>query len=190
MVDLVVYLGNPGRQYKETRHNAAWLCIPFFSFASSLVWQRKFKGEYAELRTGSKKLLLHKPLQFMNRSGESIVAISSFYRIPAERILIVHDDVEMPFGEVGLKFGGGLAGHNGLRSAASALGTRDFYRIRIGVGRPVHGSVSSYVLGRFTEEELNAIEDAAAVVQEITENLAADASHPARLLERYRRYTV
>jgi PTH1 family peptidyl-tRNA hydrolase len=126
----------------------------------------------------------------MNRSGESIAAISGFFKIEPERILILHDEVELPFGELGLKFGGGLSGHNGLRSAASALGTRNFYRLRIGVGRPAHGSVSSYVLGKFSTDELPELGHIAAAVQEMYESLAVDGAHPSPLLERYRRRLV
>ena len=90
----------------------------------------------------------------MNKSGESIGAITRFFKIPTDRCLLIHDEVELEFGQIGLKKGGGLAGHNGLRSAEKMLGSKEFYRLRIGVGRPLHGSVSSHVLGRFTKHEL------------------------------------
>jgi len=153
MIKMMVFLGNPGIQYKNTRHNAAWLCADFISDLKEGNWQKKFKGCWLSSGTGERKVVYLKPETFMNKSGESVAAASAFFKLKSEEILVVHDDLEMAFGEIGFRTGGGLAGHNGLKSIATQLGTRDFHRFRIGIGRPVHGSVSSWVTGRFSGEE-------------------------------------
>ena len=149
MVRLAVFLGNPGGDYARTRHNAGWMVCEALSFADSLVWQRKFSGMVAS--TGS--LILLKPETLMNRSGESVGACARYFRLGVEDLIVVHDDIELPFGEVVVKSGGGLGGHRGLRDIVRVLGSGDFYRLRIGVSRPPHGEVASYVLSRFSKEE-------------------------------------
>lgn len=158
-IEIVVFLGNPGKQYEKTRHNAAWLLLNYFTCNEPPNWQRKFKGEYAVCTIGQKAVYLLKPLTFMNKSGDSIVAITRFFKIPVSRCLLVHDDVELDYGWIALRRGGGLAGHNGLRSAEKIFGSRDFFRLRLGVGRPDHGAVSSHVLGRFADRELSHLGD-------------------------------
>ena len=185
-----MFLGNPGKEYQHTRHNAPWLVVKSLSYAGELRWQRKFKGEYADRAFGREKVYLHRPLTYMNKSGESISAIASFYDIAPQQTLIVHDEVELDFGEIGLKFGGGLSGHNGLRSAAGHMGTKDFYRLRIGAGRPQRGSVSSHVLGKLSEAERQALPEIAEFTENVIAELVADTSHPSPLLDRYRRYLV
>ncbi len=153
MIKLMVALGNPDRQYLKTRHNIAWQFIEQLSFYGDLNWQNKFKGEYASKRMDSENIYFLKPLTYMNRSGESVQAAMHFFKIKAEEMLVIHDDLEMDFGEAGFKKGGGLAGHNGLRSIASSVGTKDFYRFRLGISRPKHGNVTAWVLGNFSEDE-------------------------------------
>ena len=155
MIQLAVFLGNPGKQYDRTRHNIAWLLLESLSFYPGLHWQRKFKGEYATHRSGAYTCYVHKPLTYMNLSGESVSAIASFFRISPDHILVVHDEVELEPGDVSLKYGGGLAGHRGLKSVAAALGTREYARLRIGIGRPAKGTVSSHVLGAMGPRELD-----------------------------------
>jgi peptidyl-tRNA hydrolase, PTH1 family len=190
MVRLIAFLGNPGKEYQYTRHNAPWLIAKGLSYAGELSWQRKFKGEYADYAIGHGKVYLHRPLTYMNKSGESLSAIAAFYDIDPQQILIVHDEVELDFGEIGLKYGGGLSGHNGLRSAESHLGTRDFYRLRIGTGRPRRGSVSSHVLGKLSEAERLALREITELAENVMADLVADTAHPSGLLARYRRYLV
>ena len=158
MIDIVALLGNPGSKYKNTRHNAGWMLLHHLPDCASGSWQKKFKGEFTLCSFGMSSVYLLKPLTYMNVCGESIGAMARFFKVPANRCLIVHDDVELTYGSLGIKKGGGLAGHNGLRSIEKNLGSRDFYRLRIGVGRPLHGSVSSFVLGKFTNEELTHID--------------------------------
>jgi len=160
MIKLISFLGNPGKQYELTRHNLPWLLADKLTEGSSLQWREKFKGLYANFEYSGSSVYLHKPLTFMNKSGQSVTAIKSFYKLTCDELLIVHDDVEMKPGDTGVKFGGGLAGHNGLRSVAAAIGTRDFYRLRIGVGRPDKGSVASFVLKKMTANEIDALQPA------------------------------
>lgn len=150
MIRLVAFLGNPGTQYRRTRHNAPWILLDECSLFDELSWQSKFHGSFASIPGGVRLL---KPETYMNKSGTSVSAATSFFNVPPEELLVVHDEVELPFGTVGFKAGGGTAGHNGLRSVREFLGTGDFYRFRLGVSRPRRGAVSSYVLSRFSREE-------------------------------------
>lgn len=170
MIRLIALLGNPGREYAATRHNAAWLLAERLSFGSSLAWQEKFKGFYASFRDAGRLVYLLKPDTYMNLSGEAVQKLLAFFKIGTDELLVVHDEIELPFGTVSMRLGGGLGGHNGLKSVASSLGTRDFYRFRIGVSRPKHGDVASYVLSRFSGEEEPLLDDylrrAASLVEE------------------------
>ena len=153
MIKLIAALGNPGPEYLSSRHNAAWQLIEHLSFFEELKWQEKFNGTMADFRNGDEKIHIILPKTFMNKSGSSIAAAANFYKITPEEILVIHDDLELNFGIVGFKYGGGLGGHNGLRSITSSLGTRDFNRFRIGISRPDHKDITSYVLGKFNKEE-------------------------------------
>ena len=153
MIKMMVFLGNPGQLYKNTRHNTAWLVCDRIDEIKYENWQKKFKGNWLIHGTGEKKVVFLKPETFMNKSGESVISATTFFKIQPKEILIVHDDLEQPYGTISFRTGGGLAGHNGLKSIATHLGTTDFHRFRIGIGRPVHGSVSSWVTGRFSREE-------------------------------------
>ena len=158
VIRLILLLGNPGMQYKKTRHNAAWLLSDHLGW-SKLPWRSKWSALFIEKSVAGAKRFIAKPQSFMNRSGISAAQISNFYRIAPDEILVVHDDVELEFGDVAWKAGGGLAGHNGLRSLADRIGSREFKRLRIGVGRPKRGAVSSYVLSAFTDSELRSLPD-------------------------------
>ncbi len=175
MTYLVAFLGNPGKQYEKTRHNVAQRLLEPVERYWVPSWQQKFHGRFAQVTVGSRggrggttasepapaggpaTAILLVPETYMNRSGESVQPCAKYFRVPDARILVVHDDTEMDFGVIGMKFGGGLGGNNGLKSVAERLGTRDFYRLRIGVSRPRHGSLSSHVLGKFTSEEESAL---------------------------------
>ena len=146
---LVVGLGNPGREYEGTRHNIAWDCIENSIFSSKLNWKSKFKGEFSSLDIGGNKVTFLKPMTYMNLSGESVGACSKFFKIHVENIIVLHDEIDLDFGLLVFKDGGGLAGHNGLKSINQHLGTNKFKRLRIGVGKPKHGNVSSWVLSKF-----------------------------------------
>jgi len=150
---LMAALGNPGFKYAFTRHNIAWQLLEYLSFFDDLDWQHRFKGEYAVSSLAGQKLLLIKPQTFMNLSGQSVAEAARFHKLTMDQILVIHDDLELDFGVVGLKKDGGLAGHNGLRSLSTSLGSRDFYRFRLGISRPVHPDITSYVLGEFSDAE-------------------------------------
>ncbi|HZN23671.1 MAG TPA: aminoacyl-tRNA hydrolase [Burkholderiales bacterium] len=133
---LVVGLGNPGRRYEATRHNAGFWFVDEVARGVRAEFRReaRFHGEVA--RVPGTELWLLKPETHMNNSGRAVTALAGFYRIPADQILVAHDELDLRPGDVRLKFGGGLSGHNGLRDVAPALGTHDFWRLRIGIGHP------------------------------------------------------
>lgn len=153
MIKLVVGLGNPGAEYELNRHNIGWLVLDGLFDLSSKNWKNKFNGLYAETTVGGEKIYFLKPQTFMNLSGESIFAFVQFFKIEISEILVLHDELDISFGEIHFKFGGGLAGHNGLKSIAALLNSSDFYRMRIGIGRPERGSVASWVLSNFPKEQ-------------------------------------
>jgi PTH1 family peptidyl-tRNA hydrolase len=154
---LIVGLGNPGAEYAATRHNIG------FQIADALAsrWQlprakSKWGGELTEGRTGpgGPRVAILKPHTYMNEAGRSVGPARGSYRLPLERVLVLHDEIDLPFGEVRVRVGGGLAGHNGLKSLKAGLGSPDFARVRVGVGRPPTTDperVAAYVLGRFRE---------------------------------------
>ena len=149
---LVASLGNPGREYAQTRQNVGWMVVDELARRHDGSFRAKFSGRLAEVRLGELRLALLEPETYMNESGRSIGAAARFFKAPAESLLVVHDDVDLEEGRLQTRLGGGLAGHNGLRSIAQALGTQDFLRLRIGVGRPGRGdrrSVADYVLSGF-----------------------------------------
>src|ERR671929_945369 len=151
---LVAGLGNPGREYERTRHNVGWLVADELARRHGGSFRSKFSGRIAEVRAAERKLALLKPETYMNESGRSVGAAARFYKVPPEQTLLVHDDVDLEEGRLQARLGGGLAGHNGLRSIAQHLGTNDFLRLRIGVGRPERGDprpVADYVLSPFDE---------------------------------------
>jgi PTH1 family peptidyl-tRNA hydrolase len=181
MIELIAFLGNPGQEYAGNRHNAGRLLAERLPFAGSLSWQKKYKGLYTSLETsrlpgigeiGSQaaadipsRLHFLMPETYMNLSGESVRAAASFFKIPPARILVVHDELELPLGTAAFKFSGGLGGHNGLRSMKACFGTPDFWRLRIGIGRPDHDDISGWVLSDFSAAErpvLDQVLDAAA----------------------------
>jgi len=152
---LVAGLGNPGREYERTRHNAGWLAVDELARRHGATFRSKFSGQLSELRVREQKLALLKPETYMNESGRSLGAAARFFKVDPGTVLVVHDDVDLEPERFQVRLGGGLAGHNGLRSIAQALGTNDFLRLRIGVGRPGRGdrrSVSDYVLSPFDAE--------------------------------------
>jgi PTH1 family peptidyl-tRNA hydrolase len=153
---LVVGLGNPGREHASDRHNVGWMVVDELARRHDGSFRSKFSGQLAELRLDELRLALLKPETYMNVSGRSLGAAARFFKVPVEAIAVVHDDVDLASGRLQARLGGGLAGHNGLRSIASALGSQDFLRVRIGVGRPGRGDrrdVADYVLSPFDPED-------------------------------------
>jgi peptidyl-tRNA hydrolase, PTH1 family len=151
----IVGLGNPGKQYAHTRHNIGFEVIDTLSRQLGIsLDQSKFNGLYGIGFHEGKKVLLLKPLTYMNLSGESIRAVIDYYQIDLEDLLVIYDDLDLPVGKVRLRQKGSPGGHNGIKSTVAHLGTQQFNRIRIGIDRPQTGmSVPDYVLGRFQQEE-------------------------------------
>ena len=159
---LAVGLGNPGRRYERDRHNVGFMVVDELVSRHDAKFKGKFSGQIAELRLGERRLALLKPDTFMNESGRSVQPAAAFYKTALEAVLVVHDDVDLELGRLQVRLGGGLAGHNGLRSIAGRLGNPDFLRLRVGVGRPGRGDprdVADFVLAPFAPED-----DAAAIV--------------------------
>ena len=138
MISLIAGLGNPGARYRKTRHNAGFWFLDALAGEHRARWreERKFFGEYCAIRLGADKLHLCKPQTSMNASGRSVAAICRFYDIAPEALVVVHDDLDLPEGVARLKQGGGHGGHNGLRDIIAALGSREFYRLRLGIDHP------------------------------------------------------
>jgi PTH1 family peptidyl-tRNA hydrolase len=163
VIKLIVGLGNPGRQYEKTRHNAGFLFVDHLAqdFGASFVQASKFYGEIAECKLGGERLLLLKPATFMNRSGQSVSALLKYYKLQPDRMLVVHDELDFNPGVVKLKKDGGHAGHNGLRDIMAHLGSNEFYRLRLGIGRPPAGkAVADYVLSAPSRQEAELLDAA------------------------------
>jgi PTH1 family peptidyl-tRNA hydrolase len=135
----VAGLGNPGSRYQRTRHNLGQLAVELLAERLQGTWRSRFQGRVCETRDGEISLALLIPETFMNDSGRAVAPALRFWKLPASRLLVIHDELDLELGDVRVKFGGGLAGHNGLRSLADALGTNDFLRVRAGIGRPERG---------------------------------------------------
>jgi PTH1 family peptidyl-tRNA hydrolase len=160
---LVVGLGNPGDRYAQTRHNAGFWFVDGLArrHGGSFRADKKFHGEVTRIAIDGRECLLLKPATFMNRSGLSVASLANFYRIEPAAILIAHDEIDLPPGNLRVKQGGGHGGHNGLRDIVPALGSPDFWRLRIGVGHPgSKDQVVNYVLGRASADEQRAIDAA------------------------------
>jgi PTH1 family peptidyl-tRNA hydrolase len=153
---LVVGLGNPGREHARDRHNVGWMVVDELARRHDGSFRSKFSGRLAEVRHDGHKLALLKPETYMNLSGQSLSAAARFFKVAPESIAVVHDEVDLALGRLQVRLGGGLAGHNGLRSVKQALGSADFLRVRVGVGRPGRGDrrpVADYVLSPFAPED-------------------------------------
>src|ERR687892_1096278 len=153
---LVAGLGNPGREYTGHRHNVGHRVVDELARRHGGSWRGKFSGDLSELRIGESRVALLKPMTYMNESGRSVGAAVRFFKLPPEQLLVVHDEGDFDLGRLQARHGGGLAGHNGLRSIAQHLKTPEFLRLRVGVGRPERGDrrpVSDYVLSGFEPDE-------------------------------------
>jgi PTH1 family peptidyl-tRNA hydrolase len=170
-MNLLVGLGNPGSRYKNNRHNVGFKIIELIAATNAAASFKKIAAtvEVSSFCLGYFKILLAKPLTFMNLSGQAVRFLMDFYKIPPEKIYVFHDDIDLQLGRVKIKNGGGSGGHNGLKSADALVGN-DYWRVRIGIGRPSGNfSVSSYVLGDFSEDEENILQN---IFHEISENIS------------------
>jgi peptidyl-tRNA hydrolase, PTH1 family len=162
-VILVVGLGNPGARYAEHRHNVGFKVVDRLAErAGNPPWRAKFNGEFAQAELAGQRLGLLKPQTYMNRSGQSVRAAATFFKLAPADVLVVHDELDLPFGDVRLKLGGGEAGHNGVRSVTQELSSPDYARLRIGIGRPppdFRGSGADFVLEAFAPLERADLDD-------------------------------
>jgi PTH1 family peptidyl-tRNA hydrolase len=184
---LVVGLGNPGSKYAGTRHNIGFEVAAELSRRWDLPKAKeKYRGLITEgrIRPGGPRVAILLPQTFMNESGDSAGPARGELRVPLEEVVVVHDEIDLPFGEIRSKLGGGVAGHNGIRSLKQGLGSGDFWRVRVGVGRPDSTDpeiVSAYVLGRFAEPDERVrelVDDAARATERLVEQIAEDESDP------------
>lgn len=154
---LLVGLGNPGARYRDTRHNVGFMVVDRFVQAQGgATWREKYQAKLADISVSGERLWVLKPQTYMNRSGQSVGAVARFFKIEPPDVLVVHDELDLPWGRIRLKQGGGDAGHNGLRSVTSGLGSSEYVRLRIGIGRPspdFSGKGADYVLQAFAAEE-------------------------------------
>lgn len=170
-IDLIVGLGNPGKQYQDTLHNAGFMFVDEIArqYGAQFRSDSKFKGDVCKITVSGRDVWLLKPTTFMNRSGQATSALARFYKIPTEHILVAHDELDLPFGTVRLKNAGGHGGHNGLRDIFDHLSSKDFLRLRIGIDHPGHkDQVVDYVLAKGSKGDrqlmANAIDDAVAIL--------------------------
>lgn len=162
---LLVGLGNPGREYAHNRHNVGFMVVErwvdqHLTPGVGAPWREKFHARMATLSLRGQRVVVIQPQTYMNRSGKSVVAAAQFHRVPPEQIVVVHDELDFAFGRMAVKKGGGHGGHNGLRDIIAQSGSRDFVRIRVGIGRPVTGrNVSKWVLTDFDEHDTAVLPD-------------------------------
>jgi PTH1 family peptidyl-tRNA hydrolase len=162
MTWLITGLGNPGNQYSLTRHNIGFMAVDYFlKGAGNPPAKNQFKAEVFQGKLGDHSLFFCKPQTFMNLSGESVQPLMGFYKIPLEHLIVVHDEIDLAFGQMKIQKNRGHGGHNGIKSVSGLLGSADYIRLRLGVGRPANPNVpvADYVLNKFTNEEFAAMPD-------------------------------
>jgi PTH1 family peptidyl-tRNA hydrolase len=161
-VIVVAGLGNPGPRYAHTRHNVGFMVADRLVERLGGSWRGRFQGQMAQVDLGAERLLVVKPETYMNASGQSVAAAASFYKVPPEQVIVVYDELDLPLGVMKLKQGGGEAGHNGVRSVSRQLGSKDFVRLRVGIGKPppdFRGRGADYVLQGFAPAERALVDD-------------------------------
>jgi PTH1 family peptidyl-tRNA hydrolase len=173
---LIVGLGNPGRKYVLTRHNIGFIAVDHLAEKGGEAFKEsKWDADLVKISLWSKPFLLAKPSSYMNLSGGPVSSISTYYRIPPERIVVIHDDLDLEVGRVKIVCGRGAGGHNGIKSLIEHLGTRDFIRFRVGIGRPPEKMPpASFVLSKFTDQELTAISGVFNYIEEGIKLIADD----------------
>ncbi len=160
MLFLISGLGNPGKKYESTRHNVGFRALNRLAEDHNIAWSRsKFSAHSGSGTISGQRVLLLKPQTFMNLSGNAVSAAAHFYRIPTENIAVVHDDIDLSIGRIQARQGGGHGGHRGLRSIQESIGSREFVRFRMGVGRPDQDETSDYVLDCFSKKDQPLVED-------------------------------
>ncbi len=172
---LLVGLGNPGPRYEQTRHNIGFMLVDLLAARHGVdITRERFKAQLGQGLMGAKRLICLKPQTFMNLSGQSVGHALSFFALEPASVIVAHDDIDLPFGAVRVKFGGGAGGHKGLRSLDELIGGPGYFRVRLGVGRPEFGDVSDYVLQRFDPVEAASLGDMLEVAANVFESLLAE----------------
>jgi len=159
---LIVGLGNPGNEYKLTRHNIGFMAVDYFlQGLGNPPIKNQFKAEVAQAKWRDHQLVFCKPQTYMNLSGESVQPLVGFYKIPLDHVIVIHDEIDQPFGQMKIQKNRGHGGHNGIKSISGLLGSADYIRLRLGVGRPANPNipVADHVLGKFAKEEFEKMPD-------------------------------
>ncbi|WP_372592453.1 aminoacyl-tRNA hydrolase [Guyparkeria sp.] len=189
-IKLIVGLGNPGQKYDDTRHNAGFWAIDAIAEALGGQWaeERKFSGAVTRVAVRGTDLRLLKPWTFMNRSGQSVGPLANFFKIAPEEILVIHDELDLPPGRMRLKQGGGHGGHNGLKDIQAAIGSANFWRLRLGIGHPGHrDAVVGYVLTKPPKDERKLVDDCIIEIRHLAPDLTrADESDLMQAINSYR----
>ena len=178
MTWLAVGLGNPGPQYTTNRHNIGFMVLDELARRGCETFRDKFNGKLTKVRLDTVDAWLLKPMTFMNKSGVSVGSAGSFYNITPEHAVVIHDELDLPFGQLRIKVGGGHGGHNGLRSIFAHYG-RDFVRVRCGIGRPQRGDVTGHVLGDFNASEAPVLEHLVASAADAVTAIVSDGPNAA-----------
>lgn len=165
---LIVGLGNPGKEYENTRHNIGFMIID--NYLNNPSWQKKFNALYTTDMINNEKVIFVKPETYMNLSGNSVIEFVNFYKIEPKDILVVHDDLDLPFSKIRIKTNSSAGGHNGIKSIINRLNTNSFARLKIGISHNTNGDTKDFVLGKFNSEELKIIKD----LYPITSNIITD----------------
>ncbi len=174
---LIVGLGNPGNQYTLTRHNIGFLAMDVFAKSlGSENWKDEHKALTIKTTIKDQAIIIAKPQTYMNLSGESVIPLLNYYKIPKENLIVAHDDLDIPFKSIRVQKNRGHAGHNGIRSISEQLGTADYTRLKLGIGRPPHPEmkVADYVLQKFSQEEMNQLNDFLNIAGDALESIIFD----------------
>jgi PTH1 family peptidyl-tRNA hydrolase len=158
ILKLIIGLGNPGKEYDNTRHNIGFMVIDNYLKDKEVIWQSKFNALYTTLNINNEKVFFIKPQTYMNLSGNSVCEFVNFFKIESKDILVIHDDLDLPLGKYRIKINSSAGGHNGIKSIIERLGTNSFARLKVGISKTNAYDIKDYVLGRFTQEELKLIE--------------------------------
>lgn len=169
---LVVGLGNPGREYENTRHNIGFIILD--NILGNVKWSTKFNGEYYEDNINGEKIIFVKPLSYMNLSGGVVSSFANFYKINNKDIIVIQDDLDLPVGKLRLKIRSSAGGHNGIKDIIASLGTDDFLRIKIGIAKNNNIDTKDYVLGKLGKEDINKIQENGDIVKNIINNYHYD----------------
>ena len=164
---LIIGLGNPGKEYENTRHNIGFMVIN--NYLKDASWQRKFNALYCAEVINNEKVIFIKPETFMNLSGNSVIEFVNFYKIEAKDILVIHDDLDLPFGKIRIKTNSSAGGHNGIKSIINRLGHNNFARLKIGISHNTNGDTKDFVLGKFNKEQLEEINKLYSITNKIIE---------------------